>query len=88
MHPNVIAYPKNGRIEIKEFSNTVGLGITLSPSGDRIYVMAPQLASSLFTRLFFLDGYGLNSFEKFHETSTVYGERIITWKVKWEAEDK
>ena len=88
LHPNVIAYPKNNRIEIKEFSNTVGLGITLSPSGDRIYVMAPQLASSLFTRLFFLDGYGLNSFEKFHETSTVYGERIITWKVKWEAEDK
>ena len=90
LHPNVIAFPTKKGVETREFTaNTVGLGITLVPSGDsyRIYAMAPQLAASMFTRLFFMDGYGLASFEKFYDATTIFGGRIITWKVRWDAEE-
>ena len=89
-HPNVIAYTtEDGIMKTKEFNDTIGLGVTLANFGGnyRAYAMSPELAASMFTRLFFLDGSGLSSFEKFYNTQTVYGGRIIRWKVKWDAED-
>lgn len=43
----------------------------------------PLLIDSTFTKLFFLDGKNMNSFEKFYDTTDITGTRIIIWKVKW-----
>ena len=45
--------------------------------------MDPALTGSMFTRLFYFDGAGLDKFEKFNDVTDVTGQRIITWKVKW-----
>ncbi len=69
---------------------TFYLGVVVQKTGDSIDVMYmdPALVGSMFTRLFFFDGIGLSSFEKFYDTTNVFGGRIITWKVVWDAEDK
>ncbi|MBW2982593.1 hypothetical protein KY343_06945, partial [Candidatus Woesearchaeota archaeon] len=45
------------------------------------YLVHPVLAKSMFTRLFFFDGAGLEHFIKFSDMETVNGERIIVYKV-------
>lgn len=48
-------------------------------------VASPELAASMFTRLFYFDGAYTNHFEKFSdEYSPITGDRIIVWKVGWE----
>lgn len=44
----------------------------------------PLLIDSTFTKLFFLDGKNMKSFEKFYDTTDITGSRIIIWKVKWQ----
>ena len=50
---------------------------------DRVLILDPLLSESLFTKLFFLDGRYTTRFEKFSDLSTVTGQRVIVWKVKW-----
>ena len=47
-------------------------------------VMSDALTASMFTRLFFHEGAGLEHFEKFSDLTDVTGSRIIVWKVNWE----
>lgn len=65
--------------------DTIGIGIIVVKNGDSVSVMfvSPELTGSMFTRLFFFDGVGLKRFEKFYDTTSVFGDRIITWKVLW-----
>ena len=90
MHPNIITYPTKDGIKEREFNSTIGLGITLVPSGEsyRIYAMSPELSSSMFTRLFYMEGHGLGHFKKFSDETSVTGQRIIVWKVDWEGGEK
>ncbi len=37
----------------------------------------------MFTRLFFIEGHGLKHFKKFSDEKSVFGGRIIVWKVDW-----
>ena len=46
---------------------------------------SPELINSTFTKLFFEDGENLTYFEKFSDMTSFNGQRIIIWKVKWEA---
>jgi dolichyl-phosphooligosaccharide-protein glycotransferase len=41
------------------------------------------LQSSMFNRLLFFDGVGLECFDLFDERSTVFGDKISVWKVNW-----
>tara|TARA_Y100000310_G_scaffold94401_1_gene92009 strand:+ start:7236 stop:10538 length:3303 start_codon:yes stop_codon:yes gene_type:complete len=43
-----------------------------------------NLAGSMFTRLFYMDGHGLECFEKFDQQTSTFGTKIITWKVNWD----
>lgn len=85
MHPNSLVYPTEDGIVEKKYEDTVGVSLVLIPEGDgyRRLLTAPQLAASMFTRLFFMEGHGLKHFEKFSDESGIYGERIIIWKVDW-----
>ena len=87
LHPSSIVYPTEEGIHEKKYNeNTIPYSIALIPEGDsfKSMLMAPELASSMFTRLFFYDGKGLKYYEKFHDVTDVTGARIIVWKINWE----
>ena len=88
MHPNEVVLPlENGSYKKRRFNNTVGLSLTLIPQGDGNYqalILSPELASSMFTIMFYLNGHGLKHFEKFSDTTDITGGRIIVWKVNWQ----
>ena len=89
MVPTKVAFLEGNSFNLIENTNkTLGIGMVLKKEGDNVYAMfmAPELTGSMFTRLFFFDGIGLNSFEKFYDTTDVYGNKIITWKVIWNKE--
>lgn len=62
------------------------LGAAIIPDNDRYVslLMSPELVSSMFTRLFYFKGYGLEHFDKFHFDRTISGLDIYVWKVDWE----
>jgi len=62
------------------------LGVLLDLPQRRILVGPPALLRSTFTHLMHLDGRYAQHFEKFDERITYWGERIVTWKVKWEGQ--
>lgn len=81
-YPNTLGYFEGNEFIIKSYDeNLLGYGIVLS--GKTLYFMSEQLTGSMFTRLYYLDGKGLENFEKFHDVIGVDGSRIITWKVNW-----
>ena len=61
------------------------ISIALVPSGDSFNAVFMQypLGKSMFTRMFYLEGHGLNHFKRFSDKTSVLGERIINWKVDW-----
>ncbi len=70
--------------------NTYPFSLILIPTGDGGYaslISQPQLANSIFTRLFYLEGHGLQYFDKFNDQRGITGGRIITWKVDWDGKD-
>ncbi len=62
------------------------IGATLmGQNGDyRTILMSDALTGSMFTRMFFHEGLGLDYFEKYSDITDVTGSRIIVWKVNWE----
>ena len=84
-----VSYASNrSKVVEHEFDNP-GLAFELfvSQQSDGSYgaVMAdPLLAQSTFTKLFYLDGAHTTHFEKFSDQTTVFGSRIIVWKVNWD----
>jgi len=86
MHPNHIAWVDEEGFHTKKFNQTIGVDIVLIPSGDGFANIAtsPELTGSMFTRLFFLKGHGLEHFKLFtYERSPVGGSEIYIWKVDW-----
>jgi len=50
--------------------------------------MDSDLTASMFTRMFYQEGIGLKHFKKFSDERSVFGSRIIVWKVDWEGKEK
>ena len=91
LHPSSIVYPTEESIHEKKYNeNAIPYSIALIPEGDsfKSMLMAPELATSMFTRLFFYDGKGLKYYEKFHDVTDVTGARIIVWKINWEGKQE
>ncbi len=69
-------------VVVHGFPNPTSFVVTTAKSDG------PQLASewlpgSMFSRLYFFHGYGLNHFEQFDRRGSSMGD-IITWKVAWD----
>ena len=66
-------------------TDTLPLGATFLQLDEGVFVVftSPELAGSMFTRLFFFDGTGIKDFQKVYDTTSVFGEKITTWKVAW-----
>ncbi|MBD3209160.1 hypothetical protein GF367_01950 [Candidatus Woesearchaeota archaeon] len=78
---------KNNNLETTRFENP-GLDFELflvqQGSSYKAVIASSELATSMFTRLFFLEGAHTKHFEKFSdERSPITGDRIIVWKVNW-----
>jgi len=87
--PRSIVYVTDKGIEEKSFQGEgPDLSIVLIPDkGNYNLLLAdPPLASSLFTRLFFLEGHGLKCFSKFNDE--FQGGRIITWKIDYDCQQE
>jgi hypothetical protein len=87
INPFSIVYATNSSIKEKKFKD-VGFpySIILIPQDNnfRNMVSVPELASSTFTKLFFLNGHGMKCFSKFDERIQVTGGKIQVWKVDFD----
>jgi hypothetical protein len=59
------------------------ISVVLRLDHSGIIQSSSELAGSMFTRLFYLEGAGLSHFEKISDVTDIQGQRIIVWKVKW-----
>ncbi len=80
---------KEGKFELKEYeNNTIPYSAALIPH-DETYLsifMDPQLAASMFTRLFFFEGHGLKHFKPFIHEQQIAGGQIHIYKVDWSSD--
>ncbi|MBD3203624.1 hypothetical protein GF327_04975 [Candidatus Woesearchaeota archaeon] len=88
LHPKKFGFMDEGEFVEKTYENDVlpnDISFVLVNTGGnyRMVLMAPELVGSTFTRLFYLEGEGMDHFEKFSDVRDVQGQRIIVWKVKW-----
>jgi asparagine N-glycosylation enzyme membrane subunit Stt3 len=63
-----------------------GMSFMVDMRGEnpRVLMTDPLNINSMFTRLFFMNGWNTKAFEKFSDQTTFTGVRIIVWKVDWE----
>lgn len=66
--------------------NTLGVDVIIDTRNNVAFVSNPQVSQSLFTRLYFLGGYGTEHFELVSDATSVFGNRILVWKVNWPEE--
>ena len=85
--PRVLVYAnKDGIVEKKTDGNVFNFGVILLPTGDGQYgvILAdPNLATSVFTKLFFFEGHGLSCFTNFDRVRQFSGGKISTWTVDY-----
>ncbi len=62
------------------------IGVLLDLPKKRILLGPPPLVRSTFTHLIYLDGRYSQYYEKFDERLTYAGERVVTWRVKWDGQ--
>ncbi|HII17046.1 TPA: hypothetical protein HA361_03980 [Candidatus Woesearchaeota archaeon] len=90
--PASFVYPTESGIEEKRYENaSIGLSIVLIPTGTDSFAnmfVSQEIAKSMFTRLFFMEGHGLSHFDKFADETSLTRQRIIVWKVDWDGLDK
>ena len=85
--PERLIVARNDKYETYEIQNSsynIGLLLDMTRGTPRVMFMDKMLTGSLFTKLFFMEGYGLNHFENVKNTDTVLGERIKVFKVDWD----
>lgn len=91
-YPAVYVYPDAENVIVEQRTdNTVGIGITLVPSGTnefQVLISSPEIAKSMFNRLFFLRAHGLSYFKPFTFERSITGSQIYVWKVDWEGKEK
>ena len=97
VRPKKTSFPADQGIVLKVYNESIltlqngrHLGIALIKDGESYSAVAmdSDLTGSMFTRLFYQEGTGLNHFKKFSDERTIFGGRIIVWKVDWEGKEE
>ena len=90
--PNSLIYVTPDDVIEQTFEGErIGFSVVLIPDGNNGYnflLADPLQAPGMFTRLFFLEGHGLNCFSKFDDRRQFDNQRIITWKVDYDCQQK
>ena len=96
VHPKEISFPEENITFLKKYNesfitlqNGRNLGVALIKEGDdyNIAAMDSDLAGSMLKRMFYQEGAGLKYFKKFSDERTIFGSRVIVWKVDWDGID-
>lgn len=61
-----------------------GIAVLIDTVGHRLLLAEAELLNSTFTKLMFLDGRYLKRFEKVQEHSAYTGERVVTYRVRYD----
>ncbi len=86
VNPKSIVYVSGDNIVEKKFNNTnFPYSIILISDEKNYYIVisAPELANSMFTKLFYLKGHGLKHFKLFNYDRSITEGDIYTWTVEW-----
>ena len=51
-------------------------------------LVSPELSTSMFTRLYYLEGHGLEHFKKVFEDREITQGELYVWKIDWEGGEK
>ena len=89
--PNALVVSNHDDVsKTKIESSNLNLDILLETGTGsyRSMIFQPAMSASMFNRLFMLEGIGLKHFKKFSDETSVFGGRIIVWKVDWEGKEK
>ena len=93
VHPKRASFQTDKGVMLKEYNESVitlqngrNLGIAIAKEDEGYFAVAmdSDLAWSMFTRMFYQEGIGLKHFQKFSDERSIFGGRIIVWKVDWE----
>jgi hypothetical protein len=82
--PQGIVYTADDGLERIGFSGqTLPVDVIIDTERNRAVLANPSVSDSTMTKLFYLDGKYMDSFEKLTEQTSVFGNRIVIWKVNW-----
>lgn len=91
--PKTLVYMNSDK-ELKEFeqkNSNAEISALLIPTVERTYkamLLSPELSTSIFTRLYYLEGHGLKHFKKVYQDRELTQGDIYVWKVDWEGGEK
>lgn len=86
--PSKFVYINGTNVEEKIYENAAfPYGVVLIPAEGNynILVTSPELASGMFTRMFYLKGQGLKYFRPFSRKTSLTGTDIYVYKVDWQS---
>ena len=81
-----LMYVKGNEVKEKnvDASGDITVAIVRNGAGYESVLMDPALADSMFTRLFYFNGIGLEHFKLFDHQTSIFGTDIYVWRVDWE----
>ncbi|MBI2655237.1 hypothetical protein HYX06_02320 [Candidatus Woesearchaeota archaeon] len=86
--PSSAAFVTEDGVFKKRFDDaTTGHGMTIIPQGKdevKAVISSNELAGSMFTRMFYMQGHGLKYFDLVNRQRGLTGTDIYTYKVDWE----
>jgi len=83
--PYSITYLNNDSVEEKVLNNEGDISISLL-NNNKIMLMSKELGMSMFNRLYFYEGVGLDYFDLFYKEQGIMQTEVKIWKVDWEDE--
>ena len=87
VRPKAVAFTTEDGILKKEFNGTtLDFGITIIPQNENellAVVSSNELAGSMFTRMFYMQGHGLKYFKLLNHQRGLTGTNIYTYKIDW-----
>ncbi|MEM2121304.1 MAG: STT3 domain-containing protein [Candidatus Woesearchaeota archaeon] len=88
--PLSVVFATNDGIIEKEFNNSefpYTIVILLNKEQPMAFWCSKEVSKSLFTRLYFMDGVGLNHFKLYAHESGVFGTNVYVWNVSWKPKE-
>jgi dolichyl-phosphooligosaccharide-protein glycotransferase len=93
LYPKKVSFPVKEGIFLREYNESIitlqngrELGFALVKTGNNYQIVASDsdLTASMFTRMFYQQGVGLEHFKQFSDENSIFGGRILVWKVDWD----
>lgn len=84
--PQVFTYVDNGNYQVQRYDEGVDIEVIFYERDGRMrsYLSVGGLATSLFSRLHFYNGVGLEHFELFSSKRAIDNSDILVWYVHWD----